>query len=78
MDLLINYRLFTFRSTISHSYGDTNTVGEGQLNKGLYLAVRAFEQGGVIIVPHLLWHKTSKFSGLVRGTPPVYSPSTTC
>jgi hypothetical protein len=25
------------------------------------LALRAFEQGGIFIVPHLLWHGTSVF-----------------
>jgi hypothetical protein len=30
-------------------------------NLGLCSALRAFEQGGVIIVPHLLWHEASVF-----------------
>jgi hypothetical protein len=30
-------------------------------NLGLCSALRAFEQGGIFIVPHLLWHGTSVF-----------------
>jgi hypothetical protein len=26
-----------------------------------YVPLRAFEQGGIFIVPHLLWHGTSVF-----------------
>jgi hypothetical protein len=29
-------------------------TGEGLQNLGLYSALRAFEQGGIFIVPHLL------------------------
>jgi hypothetical protein len=35
---------------------------------GLWSALRTFEQGGIFIVPHLLWHGTSVFSGLIRRT----------
>jgi hypothetical protein len=30
-------------------------------NLGLCLTLRVFEQGGIFIVPHLLWHRTSNF-----------------
>jgi hypothetical protein len=37
-----------------HVYGDVTTAGEGLQNLSLCSALRAFEQGGVFIVPHLL------------------------
>jgi hypothetical protein len=45
---------FTARSRIFHLYGDVTIAGEGLLNLGLCSALRAFEQGGIFIVPHLL------------------------
>jgi hypothetical protein len=33
------------------------------------LALRAFEQGGIFIVPHLLWHGTSVFPVSSEGPP---------
>jgi hypothetical protein len=59
IDWLIIYG-FTSRSRIFHLYGDVIT-GEGLQNLGLCSALRAFEQGGIFIVPHLLWHGTSVF-----------------
>jgi hypothetical protein len=44
---------FTSRSRIFH-YGDVNITGEGLKNLGLRSALRAFEQGGIFIVLHLL------------------------
>jgi hypothetical protein len=35
-------------------YGDVTIAGEGLQNLGLRSALRAFEQGGIFIVPHLL------------------------
>jgi hypothetical protein len=35
-------------------YGDITIAGKGLQNFGLCLALRAFEQGGIFIVPHLL------------------------
>jgi hypothetical protein len=35
-------------------YGDVIIAGEGLQNLGLCSALRAFEQGGIFIVPHLL------------------------
>jgi hypothetical protein len=34
--------------------GDVTIAGEGLQNLGLCSALRAFEQGGIFIVPHLL------------------------
>jgi hypothetical protein len=46
---------------IFHLYGDVTIAGEGLQNVGLCSALKAFEQGGIFIVPHLLWHGTSVF-----------------
>jgi hypothetical protein len=53
IDLLIIYD-FASRSRIFHLYGDVTIAGEGLQNLGLCSALRAFEQGGIFIVPHLL------------------------
>jgi hypothetical protein len=45
---------FTSRSGIFHLYGDVTIAGEGLQNLGLCSALRAFEQEGIFIVPHLL------------------------
>jgi hypothetical protein len=47
---------FTFRSRIFHLYGDVTITGEGLQNLDLHVCsvLRAFEQGGIFIVPHLL------------------------
>jgi hypothetical protein len=45
---------FTSRSRIFHLYGDATIAGEELQNLGLCSALRAFEQGGIFIVPHLL------------------------
>jgi hypothetical protein len=52
---------FTSRSRIFHLYGDVKIASEGVQNLGLCSALRAFEQGGIFIVPHLLWRGTSGF-----------------
>jgi hypothetical protein len=36
-------------------------AGEGLQNLGLCLAIRAFGQGGIFIMPLLLWHGTSVY-----------------
>jgi hypothetical protein len=36
------------------TYGDVTIASEGLQNLGLCSALRAFEQGGIFIVPHLL------------------------
>jgi hypothetical protein len=61
MDWLIIYG-FTSRSNNFHLYGDVTIAGEELQSLGLYSALRAFEQGGIYIVPHLLWHGASVFS----------------
>ena len=48
-------------SRFFHLYGDVTIAGEELQNLGLCSALRAFEQGGIFIVPHLLWHGTSVF-----------------
>jgi hypothetical protein len=45
---------FTSRSRIFHLYGDATIAGEELQNLGLCSALRAFEQGGIFIMPHLL------------------------
>jgi hypothetical protein len=47
---LIDYLLFY----ILIKNEDVTIAGEGLQNLGLCLALRAFEQGGIFIVPHLL------------------------
>jgi hypothetical protein len=65
IDWLIIYG-FTSRSRIFHLYGDVTITSEGLQNLGLRTALRAFEQGEIFIVRHLLWQETSGFSGLIR------------
>jgi hypothetical protein len=61
IDWLIIYG-FTSRLRIFHLYGDVTIAGEGLQNLGLCSALRAFEQGGIFIVPHLLWQGTSVYT----------------
>jgi hypothetical protein len=37
-----------------HLYGENTIAGEGLQNLSLCSALRAFQQGGIFIVPHLL------------------------
>jgi hypothetical protein len=67
--VITNIYGFTSRSRIFHLYGDVNIAGEGLQNLGICLAPRAFEQGGIFIVPHLLWHWTSGFPVSSEGPP---------
>jgi hypothetical protein len=60
---------FTSRSRIFHLYGDVIIAGEGLQNLGPCSALRAFEQGGIFIMPHLLWHGTSFFPVSSEGPP---------
>jgi hypothetical protein len=59
----------TSRSRIFHLYGDVIIADEGLQNLGLCSALRAFGQGGIFIVPHLLWHGTSVFPVSSEGSP---------
>ena len=68
IDWLIIY-CFTPSSRIFHLYGDVTITGEGLQNLGLCSALRAFEQGGIFIVPHLLWHGDSVFLVSSEGPP---------
>jgi hypothetical protein len=68
IDWLIIY-CFTSHSRIFHLFGDLTITGEGLQNLGLCLALRAFEQEGIFIVPHLLWHEASVFPVSSEGPP---------
>jgi hypothetical protein len=46
--------LIIYGSRIFHLYGDVTITGEGLQNSGLCVELRAFDQGGIFIVPHLL------------------------
>jgi hypothetical protein len=48
--------------------GDVTIASEGLQTLGLCSALRAFKQGGVFIVPHLLWQGTSAFPVSSEGT----------
>jgi hypothetical protein len=50
----IDYLRFYVPLKNFHLYGDVTIAGEGLQNLGLSSALRAFEQGGIFIVPHLL------------------------
>jgi hypothetical protein len=50
---------FTSRSRIFHLYGDVSSTGEELQSLGPCSALSALEQGGIFIMPHLLWHGTS-------------------
>ena len=74
--LLLNARLtylliygFTSRSRIFHIYGDVTIAGEGLQNFGLCSALRAFEQGGIFILPHLRRHEASVFPVSSKDSP---------
>jgi hypothetical protein len=57
------------RSRIFHFYGDVTIADEGLQNSGLCSALGAFEQGGIFIVPHLLWHGALVFPVSSEGQP---------
>jgi hypothetical protein len=52
-----------------HLYEDVTNAGEGLQNLGLCSALRAFKQGGIYIVPHLLWHGGSVLPVSSEGPP---------
>jgi hypothetical protein len=68
IDWLIIYG-FRSRLWIFHLYGDVTIAGEGLQNLGLCSAHKGFEQCGIFIVPHLLWHRTSVFQVSSEGPP---------
>jgi hypothetical protein len=51
---LIDYLRFYIPLKNFSLYGDVTIAGEGLQNLGLCSALRAFEQGGIFIVSHLL------------------------
>jgi hypothetical protein len=54
--LFVSFFIYCFTSClrIFHLYGDVIIAGEGLQKLGLCSALRAFEQGGIFIVPQLL------------------------
>jgi hypothetical protein len=54
LSLTLSMLIITSRSRIFHLYGDVAIAGDGLQNLGLCSALRAIEQGGIFIVPHLL------------------------
>jgi hypothetical protein len=54
IDYLLIIYCFMSHSRIFHLYGDVTITGEGLQNLGLCSALRAFKQGEIFIVPHLL------------------------
>jgi hypothetical protein len=74
---LVDYLLFYVPlKSFSLIYGDVTITGEGLQNLGLYSELRAFEQGAIFIVPHVLWHGASDFLVSSEG-PPHSFPLTT-
>jgi hypothetical protein len=59
-DWFIVYCLIS-RSQIFPLYGDVTITEEKLQNLGLCSTLRALEQEGIFIVPHLLWHRASVF-----------------
>jgi hypothetical protein len=53
IDCLLIYVLQASQEHFTY-YGDATIAGEGLQNLDLCSALRAFEQGGIFIVPHLL------------------------
>jgi hypothetical protein len=71
--VLIDWLFTVLRPTqywrIFHLYGDVTITGEGLKIFGLCSTLRAFEQGKIFIVPHLLWQGTSVFPVSSKGPP---------
>jgi hypothetical protein len=72
-DWLIIYRSMS-QSRIFLLYGEVTIAGKGLQNLGLCSALRAIEQGGIFIVPHLLWHRASVFPVSHPKDRPIQSP----
>jgi hypothetical protein len=68
-DWLIIYSFTSHFKRIFHLYGDVTITGDGLQNLGRCLTLRAFEQGGIFIIPHLLWHRVSVFPVSSEGPP---------
>jgi hypothetical protein len=67
--LLIDYLLFYVSLKNISLIWRRHHYREGLQNLGLCSALRVFEQGGIFIVLHLLWHGTSVFPVSFEGPP---------
>jgi hypothetical protein len=65
LDLLVGYLLFYVPLMNFHLYADVTITGKELQNLGLCSALRAFEQGGIFIVPY----GTSVFPVSFEGPP---------
>ena len=52
-----------------YSFGDITIIGKELQSIGLWSALIAFEQGGIFIVPQLMWHRASVLLILSEGLP---------
>jgi hypothetical protein len=68
-DWLFDYLQFYVHPRIFYLYEDVTITGEELQNLGLCSELRAFKQGGIFILPHLLWHGASVFSVSSEGPP---------
>jgi hypothetical protein len=59
----------TSQSRIFHFWADVTITGDWMQSLGLCSTFRAFEQEGIFIVPHLLWHRATVFQTLSKGLP---------
>jgi hypothetical protein len=66
---ILTFYGFTPPLRIFHLYRDVTITGEGLQNLGLCSALKAFEQGRIFIVPHLLSHGISVFPVSSEGRP---------
>jgi hypothetical protein len=69
IDWLINYLLFYVPLKNFSLIWRRHHCQWRAANLGLCSVLRAFEQGGIFIVPHLLWHGTSFFPVSSEGPP---------
>jgi hypothetical protein len=60
---------FTSGSRMFYLYGDVTIAGKGLQNLGRCSVLKTFEQGGIFVVPHLLWNGTSVFPVSSEGPP---------
>jgi hypothetical protein len=69
IDWLYMYGLTSLSRFFFYLYREVTIAGEGLQNLVLCSALRAFEQGWIFIMPHLLWHGTSVFPFSPEGPP---------
>jgi hypothetical protein len=75
LDMTSSYKWLIIYSFMSCSrifllYGDVTIASEGLQNLGLCSAFRAFEQGGILIVPQIYCDTGPLFPGLIQRTAP--------